>query len=62
MSAYELYAIVAKIAKKEMGMAGSKLEIHRAEFVSFYDDFVEFNDYCSFLCDAMASLYCGLVG
>lgn len=25
---------------------------------AFYDDFEEFNDYCSFLCDAISSLFC----
>ncbi len=28
-----------------------------AELVEFYDEIVEFNDYCSFLCDAMSSLF-----
>ena len=27
-----------------------------AELVSFYDDFVEFHDNCSFLCDAIAAM------
>ncbi len=27
------------------------------DLTAFYDDFEAFNDYCSFLCDAMSSLF-----
>jgi len=29
----------------------------KAELVELYDDVVEFNDYCSFLCDAASCLF-----
>ena len=29
----------------------------KAELIAFYDDFVEFNEYCAFLCDAVAALF-----
>lgn len=34
-----------------------KKPISHADIVSLLDDVVEFNDYCAFLCDAMASLF-----
>lgn len=27
------------------------------DFTTFYDDLVEFNDYCAFFCDAVSSLF-----
>ncbi|MFT7561043.1 MAG: hypothetical protein ACI93R_002968 [Flavobacteriales bacterium] len=40
-------------------MNGSKSNVvlQKAELIELYDDFVEFNDYCSFLCDAIPSLF-----
>jgi hypothetical protein len=39
-------------------MNGSKpnIVLQKAELIEVYDDFVEFNDYCSFLCGAIPSL------
>ncbi len=40
-----------------MGAASSKNTPLPNEIVDFYDKLEEFNDYCSFFCDAMSSLY-----
>lgn len=32
-------------------------QVNHADLVSFLDDFVEFNDYCAFLCDALSALF-----
>lgn len=33
----------------------------KVEFIEFYDDFLEFSDYCSFLCDAVSCLFADAV-
>lgn len=39
-------------------MDNSKSEkITQADLLTLYDDFVEFNDYCAFLCDALSALF-----
>ncbi|MFT7559727.1 MAG: hypothetical protein ACI93R_001642 [Flavobacteriales bacterium] len=32
-------------------------EQSKVDLLTVYDDFVEFNDYCSFLCDAIPALF-----
>lgn len=31
--------------------------VQKEDLLNFYDEFVEFNDYCAFLCDAMSALF-----
>ena len=41
-----------------MDKSGSVPSFKRSDLSIFYDDLEEFNDYCSFLCDAMSALFC----
>lgn len=39
------------MSKKELNLVGTN------ELIGLYDELVEFNDYCAFLCDAFSSLF-----